>query len=188
MRTANDSTLDDAVFLWFIQRRSVGEPISGPLLYEKALDLNKKMGGPSEFKASTGWLKTFKSRHGIRELHIEGEILSGDFSAAESFKTKFKDFIDKEGYSRGSVYNADETEIFWKSLPRKSLASRRKESAPGHKVTKDRVTAMVCPNADGTHSLPLLVIGKAKRPPCFKNVACLPISYKAFRTVYEMVH
>ncbi|KAK9744533.1 CENP-B N-terminal DNA-binding domain [Popillia japonica] len=36
MRTAKDATLDDAVFLWFTQRRSVGEPISGPLLCEKA--------------------------------------------------------------------------------------------------------------------------------------------------------
>lgn len=41
MRTAKDATLDDAVFLWFTQRRSVRQPISGPLLCEKALDLNK---------------------------------------------------------------------------------------------------------------------------------------------------
>ncbi|KAK9685164.1 CENP-B N-terminal DNA-binding domain [Popillia japonica] len=47
MRTAKDATLDDAVFLWFTQRRSVGEPISGPLFCEKALDLNKKNGGLS---------------------------------------------------------------------------------------------------------------------------------------------
>ncbi|GFU65059.1 jerky-like protein [Trichonephila clavipes] len=52
---------------------SKGDPISGPLLREKALKLNEKLGGSADFKASTGWLKNFKSLHGIRELQIEGE-------------------------------------------------------------------------------------------------------------------
>ncbi|GFU65080.1 jerky-like protein [Trichonephila clavipes] len=37
---------------------------------------------------------------------------------------------------------------------------------------------MVCANASGTHSLPLLVIGKSKKPRYFKNVSCLPTLYK----------
>lgn len=49
-------------------------------------------------RASTGWLKNFKLQIGIRELNIEGEILSGDFSAGQSFRTKFN-FIEKKGYS-----------------------------------------------------------------------------------------
>lgn len=53
-----------------MQVRSQGQPISGPLICEKALDMNKKLGGDADFKASTGWLMRFKSRHGIRELDI----------------------------------------------------------------------------------------------------------------------
>ncbi|GFT28883.1 hypothetical protein TNCV_3585801 [Trichonephila clavipes] len=53
------------------------DSISGPLLCEKALELYEKLGGSADFKASTGWLKNFKSRLGIRELQTEGEPLSG---------------------------------------------------------------------------------------------------------------
>lgn len=88
MKLASNTNLDDAVFKWFNQKRCQGEPISGPILCEKAVQFNKKLGGTSNFQASTGWLKRFKSRHGIRELQIEGEKLSADSSAAESFRIK----------------------------------------------------------------------------------------------------
>ena len=80
-------------------------------------------------------------------------------------------------YKRQDVYNADETGINWRALPRKSLASRREQSAPGFKVSKERITAMVCANASGEHKVKLLVIGKSKKPRCFKNVHTLPVSY-----------
>lgn len=178
-RTANDSSLEDAMFLWFSQRRSLGEPVSGPLICEKALYFNEKLGGPSDFKASTGWLKNFKSRHGIRELNVQGESLSSDSSAAEDFKTKFLNFVSTNGFTREDVYNCDETGINWKALPRKSLASRRETAAPGFKVSKERVTGMVCANASGDHALPVLIIGKSKKPRCFKNVTQLPVTYRA---------
>ncbi|KAK9674976.1 hypothetical protein QE152_g40735 [Popillia japonica] len=34
--------------------------------------MNEKLGGSSVLKASTDWLKNFKSRHGIRKLEIQG--------------------------------------------------------------------------------------------------------------------
>ncbi|GFU09040.1 uncharacterized protein TNCV_1319051 [Trichonephila clavipes] len=49
MREANDGVLDRARYLWFSQR-SKGDPISGPLLREKALELNKKLGVSADFK------------------------------------------------------------------------------------------------------------------------------------------
>lgn len=117
MRTAKDNSLEDAMFLWFSQRRSLGEPISGPLIYEKALYFNEKLGSPADFKASTGWLKNFKSWLGIRELNVQGEKLSSDSSAAEAFETTFSNFVNSNGFDRDDVYNCDETGINWKALP-----------------------------------------------------------------------
>ncbi|GFV41207.1 jerky protein homolog-like [Trichonephila clavipes] len=111
------------------------------------MELNEKLGGSTDFKASTGWLENFKSLHGIRELQIEGKSLSGDKSCAHKFKETFLQSVEKEGYSTDDVYNVDETGINWKALPRKSLASKRKSTATGFKVSKKRVTAMVCTNA-----------------------------------------
>lgn len=68
LRKPNNTLLEDAVYSWFTQRRSLGEPVSGPLLCEKALEINTLLCGPSDFKASTGWLKNFKSRNGIKQL------------------------------------------------------------------------------------------------------------------------
>ncbi|GFT81914.1 jerky-like protein [Trichonephila clavipes] len=84
LRETNDVVLDRALHLWFSQRRSKGDPISGPLLCEKALIHNEKLGGSADFKASTGWLKMFKSRHGIREQQIEVESFSRDKNSAQN--------------------------------------------------------------------------------------------------------
>lgn len=43
---------------------------------KKALEINAKLDSPKDFKARTGWLKNFKSQHGISELQIDREILS----------------------------------------------------------------------------------------------------------------
>ncbi|GFS60000.1 tigger transposable element-derived protein 1 [Trichonephila inaurata madagascariensis] len=167
--------------MWVSLRGSKGDPISGPLLCEKALELNEKLGGSADFKASTGW---FKSRHGIRELQIEGESLSGNKTSAYKFKVTLLQQVEEEGYSRDDVYNVDETGVNWKALPRKSLASKRESTAPGFKISKERGTAMVCANAGGTHSLPLLVIRKSNMPRCFKNVSCIPTLYKLQKSAW----
>lgn len=110
-RSTNNTALEDAMYMWFTQRRSLGEPISGPLICEKALQFNEQLNRQTDFKASSGWLQNFKFRHGIRELDIQGENLSSDLEAGNTFIEKFiKDAIEK-GYSRDDVYNADETGI-----------------------------------------------------------------------------
>lgn len=65
--------------------RKLDVPISGPLICKKALEFNVKFSGAPDYKASSGWLKNFKSLHGIRELEIQGEILSGDIDCAQKF-------------------------------------------------------------------------------------------------------
>lgn len=66
-------------------------------------------------KAPTDWLQCFKSRHGIRELDIQGEKLSADWDASECLKQKFKDIFVKDGYKKSNTYNADETRLYWKT-------------------------------------------------------------------------
>ena len=41
MKVSDDQRLDQAVFLWFRQKRSEGVQISGPLSCEKALELSR---------------------------------------------------------------------------------------------------------------------------------------------------
>ena len=171
MKMASDSVLDDALYLWFAQKRSQGIPISGPILMAKALDLNEKINQDQQFKASSGWLKNFQARHGIRQLSIQGEAMSANNESVPDFKLTLSKIIEDKGLTLNQVYNCDETGLFWKALPSKTLASVREAKAPGYKVSKERVTILACSNATGDHKLRLTMIGKAKNPRAFKGLS-----------------
>lgn len=81
----------------------------GPLICEKAIDFYIKLNGDIEF--SSGWLKNFKFRNGIREFDIQGERLSAYESA--SFKFGFANIVKQ--YEPRNVYNADGTGLLWKA-------------------------------------------------------------------------
>ena len=77
MRLGSCDKLDQAVFVWFKQKRMQGMPVSGSLLCEKATQLAEPM-NITNFVASSGWKWRFCRRHGIRNLSLQGEKLSAD--------------------------------------------------------------------------------------------------------------
>lgn len=181
-KTMENSTItdvDNAVFQWFKQKRAEGVPISGPMVSEKALWFHENLNIKEPFSASQGWLAKFKKRHGIRQLDLQGESLSGDLIAATLFNENFNSLVEKCNLTTDQIYNADESGLFWKMLPSKTLAAQSEKSAPGHKSSKERLTIMTCSNASGSHKLNLVVIGKAKKPRSFKGteIRCLPCDY-----------
>lgn len=179
LKRAKTEQVDMAVYKWFQQQRAEGNPVSGPLLREKALWFHQKMQVKESFTASQGWLSRFKARHGIRQLDIQGEKLSGDKNAADLYKNEFLRIIERHDLSRAQIYNADETGLYWKALPSKTLVDHTEKSAPGHKLIKERITLMACANASGEHKLKLLCIGKSKNPRSFKgsNMRLFPVAY-----------
>ena len=54
MKMGKSEELDDAVFMWFNQKRQQGIPVCGPLLCEKAKQLHEKMGKTDTFLATSG--------------------------------------------------------------------------------------------------------------------------------------
>lgn len=76
MRLGDDKKLDQALYLWFKQKRMEGVPVTSPLLCAKALQLSKTLNGETvKFHASEGWKWRFCQRHGIRQLFVQGEKL-----------------------------------------------------------------------------------------------------------------
>ncbi|GMF57401.1 unnamed protein product [Phytophthora fragariaefolia] len=71
----------------------------------------------------------------------------------------------------------DEAGLCNNRAPVGDICTRKK---PGFKASKTRVTVAFCTNADGTELLPLLYIGRARKPLCFKKNtgAKLGFSYK----------
>ena len=62
---------------------------------------------------------------------MTGESLSGDKMGADSFVREFQDIISSENLTPDQVYNADESGLFYRLLPSKTLASRLDDSAEG---------------------------------------------------------
>lgn len=168
--------VEDALYSWFMQERSRHTPISGDILMEKAKFFYNKIMKKDDFRASVGWLDKFKRRFGIRLLSLTGERLSCQEDSVEPFIAKFKKTIEEMNLTPDQVYNADESGLFWRLLPKKTFVHKVEASAPGRKLAKDRITFMPCSNASGTHKLQMLVIGKSKHPRPFKNVN-LPVEY-----------
>ena len=80
--------VDSACWKWFSQQCAKGAPVFGVILQEKARVFFTKLYpdcNPDVFQASTGWLRKFNLRHGIRNMTLQGEILSADLSAVDPF-------------------------------------------------------------------------------------------------------
>ncbi|CAG5075314.1 Similar to Tigd2: Tigger transposable element-derived protein 2 (Mus musculus), partial [Cotesia congregata] len=82
-KATEDGLLDRKIYEWFKQKRSMGFAVSGPMLKEKALLFNKRLGGKENFAANDGWLSRFKIRHGIGEKTIPGEKLTPNVETIE---------------------------------------------------------------------------------------------------------
>ena len=157
----NDSSerVDRLVYEWFVLQRSKNIPITGPLLQERARQIRQQLGGPGvdDFKASNGWLEKFRSRHNIKSRILCGEAATVDCTTVDEWKKRLPSIIDN--YDPNDVYNADESGLFFKALPTRSLVSS-KEACKGGKRSKERFTILLCTNMTGKHKLKPLLIAK----------------------------
>lgn len=167
--------VDECVIKWLKMCRDKNVPIGGPVLQEKAQQFAEQL-GHTNFRASNGWLHNFKKRNDIVFKKLCGESGSVD-------ETVCQDWIENllqhtEGYHPDDIFNADETGLFFKCLPDKTL-SFKDEPCHGGKNSKERITVLLGSNSTGTVKLKPLVIGKSNRPRCFKNSTTLPTDYVA---------
>jgi hypothetical protein len=133
--------------------------------------------GFADFQGSSGWLDRFKQRHGITGKCITGESAAVSEDMTSDWVTSSLPRILKQ-YAPKDIYNMDETGIFFRLTPDKTLTFKG-DSCHGGKKSKERITAAVCANMDGSDKMELLVIGKFQNPRCFKNVKKLPVQYLA---------
>jgi hypothetical protein len=167
--------VEAALLKWFETHRSKNIPLSGVLLKEKATDFARLL-NVDGFNASTGWLDKFKARHKIvfRTLHGQAKDVSDE--TCENWRKSLPQLL--QSYEPKDVFNLDETGLFFKCTPNKTMMFRN-EICSGGKLSKERLTILVGANANGTEKLPLMVIGKTMKPRCLKNIKSLPVEYHA---------
>lgn len=180
LRDAEMPTIEKALARWIRGIRSTPPyvPINDQIVQMKAQDfrsellnlLNQRLQSETkvqefkrkliEFKFSNGWCQKFKSRHGFKFNLEHGEAGDVDMKVVDQSRIDFQNLLKQ--YLLADIYNCDETALFYKLLPNQSLSVNSKQS--GHKRSKERVTVLLCCNADGSDKRKLLVIGKAENP------------------------
>ena len=177
LRPAGYPEVEEALLKWFKAARDQNVPITGPFMMEKASGLAKRLGVPEgQFKVSSGWLERFKERHGITFKKVCGEEKSVNVNSDQMEEWQRTLSVILKEYRPDDIYNADETGLFYRLMPDRTLEFK-KVDCHGGKQSKERITALVCANMSGTDKVPLFVLGKAANPRCFKNVKSLPTQY-----------
>lgn len=167
--------LEKAMLEWFRCARDKNLPISGPIVLQKAEQFAKSL-KYEHFKASQGWLENFKKRNAIVQKVMCGESAEVSETDCSVWREEhLKPLLQQ--YKPQDIFNADETGLFFKCLPDKTLTFSS-EKCHGGKRSKDRVTLMVGSNMTGTEKLDLLLIGKSEKPRCFTGIKSLPLTYR----------
>lgn len=163
-RSSKFEVINALTYNWFTQAVSKNLPVSGTLLQKKAKQFAIE-NGDDDFKASNGWLESFKLRHKLTFSALCGESKDVDPQPVNDFLDKLPDIV--AGYKTDDIANCDETALFFRAVPRKSL-HRKGDKCHGGKHSKERLSILLCCFADGKFEKPL-VIGKSQNPRCFKK-------------------
>lgn len=156
--------LEDALAAWVAHKQGK-IIITAAVLREQAMWFWKQLYGARPYPAfSNGWLYGFQQRFHIQRRTIYGEAADVPDNAQSNIEP-IQQLLKK--MDPRDIYNCDETGLFWRMVPDKSLSTK---AVRGRKKDKSRVTAHFCCNADGSHLLPIWWIGSAKTPHAFRSV------------------
>ena len=132
--------------------RAKNIPLSGPMLQEKAIVFALEL-GINNFKGSNGWLSHCKVQHNIKGFEVSGESARVDIELVENYQQRIPDIV--RGYSADDIFNCDETGLYLRALPDRTL-SVKGESSKGIKLSKERVTLMFACSSTGEKIQPLV--------------------------------
>jgi hypothetical protein len=142
-------------------------------IWNRLLQYNEE----EEPKWSNGWLDRFKKRYNIKEYKQHGEGASAEVNTPLAIQQMNNLRLECSNYHPRDIFNMDETGLFWKLQPDRSLATKQ---TSGGKKSKDRITIALCANGDGSEKLNPWIIGRSKNPRCFKH-----INRKNLRIIYR---
>lgn len=121
-RAPQHEQLESVLIQWFGQKRAQGALITDRLLVEKAKALAEKL-LIDKFKASDGWLAGFKKRHSIKLQRPHGESGAADLEGVDVARIVIGQIITELGFKLEDVYNMDETGLYYRAKPSKTLAA-----------------------------------------------------------------
>lgn len=155
----------EKLLLKFVKTNEDKTIFSDIVIIDKAERIKESLKIPeNELKLSNGWLQKFKARHGIKLRTLHGESGSVDASNLHVYIKELNEIVS--GYDPRNVFNYDESALFYRLPPSKTLATKL---IHGKKKSKDRISIAFCCNMSGSEKMNPIVIGKFQTPRSFKN-------------------
>lgn len=160
--------VENATFSWFTLMQEHGATITDDLLIaaaKKFYNMSQKDPSQKELQFSNGWLEGFKRRFKIKGYTRHGEAGSAD-NSPEALQRMEQIKLICSRYQVSDIFNMDETGLFYRLEPNRTLATHR---LSGRKKQKERLTIALTSNADGSIKLPPFVINKFVKPRAFSQ-------------------
>ncbi|XP_001604398.2 jerky protein homolog-like [Nasonia vitripennis] len=174
LRPDDNPYVGEALIAWYNRCKQQNVQLSGLMLREKALELNKLLGGKENFTASNDWFNNWKRKYGLPDLTFAEECNNKPLedSAVSQLTMTLSNAVEEESLLRCQIFKCDKTVLNYKSLPNRRFAG-------------DRITIMACGNADGSLKLPLVVLGKSVKSTTLMNLQnSLPVFYAHQTTLW----
>ena len=108
--------------------------MSSSMVQEYAEKFGQKL-GKTEFKAYNGWLESFCKRHPMVFNELSGESIDVNSETIEEWVPKLPSII--QGYEPENIANGDETGLFLRAPPNKSLCLKVEKCLGGKLCMKD---------------------------------------------------
>ena len=112
------SVVDQNTLQFFEKARAKNLPISGPLLKAAARKFASQEINVS-LVFSEGWLSSFRKRNNLSFNVEHGEARSADPESGRIWQESLPEIL--HAYPLEDIFNADETGLFYKRLPKKTL-------------------------------------------------------------------
>ena len=115
------------------------------MIVEKGKEIAKSLNmSEGSLNFSNGWLHSFKTRNKIKQIKTHGESGSANTEDIEEYFPELVSLI--ANYDPKDIYNFDESALFFRVEPDRTLASKLIE---GKKKNKERITIGFCVNSTG---------------------------------------
>lgn len=151
VKTSTHKALDERLLLWFKEVREADIPISSPILMKKANEIAVSL-GTAGFNCTNGWISRFLLRNEITFGKVCGESKSANAAVVEKWIAEVWPTISS-GYKLEDIFNTDETGLYYKCTPDKTLRFKR-EACKGRKMSKERLTVLLCASITGEKCIP----------------------------------
>src|SRR3989337_1312838 len=139
--------IEEALTIWIKTAFQADLIIIDNILSTKALGFAFLL-KEDKFKCSGGWVDNFKKRHNLRQYNIHSEAASAPLEDLDTMRENLRQTL--KDYSPEDIFNCDETGLFWKMKPSRTISNGQ---VSGTKQSKDRVTVLLTCHATETEKL-----------------------------------